>query len=122
MPSPPVVASQSFKKILEHSGIDVGGKVVQSNGDGMVEKKGVAIKKSPSLKDIIKALNVNSNNLYAEHLLRELGRVVGGNSSLNSGLDVVTGFWEKKEIFLDGFYMTDGSGLSRSNAICGVFF
>ena len=30
----------------------------------------------------------------------------------------VKDFWNEKKIFIEGFYPTDGSGLSRSNGVC----
>lgn len=118
MPSPPVVASRHFKEVLGSLDITIAGGIKKQKRRFGIQVNEIANKKSPPLKDIVKALNINSNNLYAEHLIREIGRFSSGNSSLNAGLEKVVQFWKNKNIFLDGFYMTDGSGLSRSNAIC----
>jgi D-alanyl-D-alanine carboxypeptidase/D-alanyl-D-alanine-endopeptidase (penicillin-binding protein 4) len=118
MPSPPVVAAQFFKRALEASGIEIGGSIKLQIVNKATSVYEIARKESPALKDIVEALNVNSNNLYAEHIIREIGRVANGNSSLESGLREVANFWKGKNIFREGFFMTDGSGLSRSNAIC----
>ena len=46
---------------------------------------------SPALKDIIEVLNHESVNLYAEHLLKELGKVYKDNGSTSAGIDIITG-------------------------------
>jgi len=118
MPSPPIVASRNFKKALEANGINFKGEIILQKEILEIPLKSVAQRESPLLRDIVKALNINSNNLYAEHLIREIGRYSNCNSSLESGLKAVINFWKERDIYLDGFFMTDGSGLSRSNAIC----
>jgi len=72
---------------------------------------------SPSLSDIIKVLNHESVNLYAETLIRELGRKNKNNGSTSSGIEVVGDFLKKAGIRTDGMFIEDGSGLSPSNSI-----
>lgn len=73
--------------------------------------------RSPRLADIVYWTNLKSNNVYAEQLLRTLGRLKGKSGSTVDGVAVVTNFWQPKGMSTNGFFMTDGSGLSRSNAI-----
>lgn len=70
--------------------------------------------KSPPLKDILFFTNIKSINLYAEHLLRQLGIKYFNNGSNEFGVNAVTKFWQSK---CGKFLMFDGSGLSRFNAV-----
>lgn len=69
---------------------------------------------SPRLNDIIYFTNVKSVNLYAEHLLRQIGIAKNGIGSNTSGIDAINNFWYKTTGKL---LMYDGSGLSRFNAV-----
>ena len=72
---------------------------------------------SPPLKDIIKVLNHESVNLYAEHLLKELGREEMHKGSVSAGIGVVKAFLDSAGINSKGMFIEDGSGLSPSNSI-----
>jgi serine-type D-Ala-D-Ala carboxypeptidase/endopeptidase (penicillin-binding protein 4) len=72
---------------------------------------------SPPLSDIIVVLNHESVNLYAETLLKELGKTFRNNGSSVSGLEVMKEFFRNNNIPADGFFIEDGSGLSPRNAI-----
>lgn len=72
------------------------------------------------LKDIIKDINFKSNNHYAEHVLRAIGRSQNSNiyiSPLDEGIKKIKGTWTAKGIKTDGLIMYDGCGLSPLNAI-----
>lgn len=72
---------------------------------------------SPNLSDIVYWTNLKSNNLYAEHLLKYLGYKQNGIGTTTEGTETVTAFWQRKGVNVSGFFMNDGSGLSRSNVI-----
>lgn len=72
---------------------------------------------SPLLSEIIKVLNLESVNLYAEHLIRELGKKYKNNGSTSAGVTVVEDFLKNAGIRTDGMFITDGSGLAPSNSI-----
>ncbi len=67
---------------------------------------------SPPLKDLVKITNKDSHNLYGEQILRILGR-----EQNRSGLDYETRGREiiTQAVNSPGFYVADGSGLSRHN-------
>jgi D-alanyl-D-alanine carboxypeptidase/D-alanyl-D-alanine-endopeptidase (penicillin-binding protein 4) len=62
-------------------------------------------------------MNHESVNLFAETLLKELGKKFRNNGSTISGLDVVKEFLRKACIPVDGMFIEDGSGLSPKDAI-----
>jgi serine-type D-Ala-D-Ala carboxypeptidase/endopeptidase (penicillin-binding protein 4) len=72
---------------------------------------------SPPLREIIKVLNHESVNLYAEHLVKELGKVYLKSGTTESGVRVLLGFLEASGINTSGMFIEDGSGLSPLDAI-----
>ena len=72
---------------------------------------------SPPLADIIEVLNHESVNLFAEHLIKELGKKFKNNGSTASGADVIIEFLKNSGIDTNGMFIEDGSGLSPLNAI-----
>ncbi len=70
---------------------------------------------SPPLKDIIYRLNKKSVNLYAEQLLKIIGKEVRGEGTLGNGIYVVKKWLEQKNIYTEALFIHDGSGLSRAN-------
>lgn len=72
---------------------------------------------SPSISKIVYWTNLISNNLFAEHLLKHIGVKKYKNGSVYSSTLAVSNYWKRKGILTTGFYMNDGSGLSRYNAV-----
>jgi D-alanyl-D-alanine carboxypeptidase/D-alanyl-D-alanine-endopeptidase (penicillin-binding protein 4) len=72
---------------------------------------------SPPLDSILVILNHESVNLYAEHLLKELGRKFRNQGSTKAGLEVVYEFLSGAGVDKVGMFIVDGSGLSPVNAI-----
>lgn len=71
---------------------------------------------SPPLSEIVYFLNLKSINLYAETLLKQIGLVVSGDPSTESGCKVLEDFWKSRGMDTGGLFLKDGSGLSRYNA------
>ncbi|MFK8045544.1 MAG: D-alanyl-D-alanine carboxypeptidase/D-alanyl-D-alanine-endopeptidase [Crocinitomicaceae bacterium] len=76
---------------------------------------------SPSLASIINLTNQYSVNLFAEHLLCEISNKRSGYGSTYNGALIAKAYWGKK-FSTSSLVMTDGSGLSRSNAVSSKFF
>lgn len=120
---PAYVAAFELESALWDYGIRVGGNAttirrMKSSGNYFEsERKDVFITKSPTVSQIVYWTNLISNNLYAEHLLKHIGVKKYDNGSVFSSTLAVTKYWVSKGIDMKGFYMNDGSGLSRSNAI-----
>jgi serine-type D-Ala-D-Ala carboxypeptidase/endopeptidase (penicillin-binding protein 4) len=71
---------------------------------------------SPTLDQLVIQTNLRSNNLYAESMLLTLGK-----GSLDNGITAVRNYWKKKGLDVSGLFMSDGSGLARSNAVTTGF-
>jgi D-alanyl-D-alanine carboxypeptidase/D-alanyl-D-alanine-endopeptidase (penicillin-binding protein 4) len=79
--------------------------------------------KSPSLGEIVKYTNLNSINLYAENLLRELGYTdaKGSPGTTENGVKAVVRILKEQGVNATGLFMVDGCGLSRSNGVSADF-
>lgn len=76
---------------------------------------------SPSLTSIINWTNQRSVNLFAEHLLCQIAVKRNGYGSTYGGSLIAQAYWKTKLGTNKGLFMTDGSGLSRSNAVSAEF-
>lgn len=82
----------------------------------------VASHDSPPLSEIVKQTNEDSNNLYAEHLLRTLGAYVYRGTELPTGsafagYEAMHPFLTRIGIDPESFRVADGSGLSALNRL-----
>jgi D-alanyl-D-alanine carboxypeptidase/D-alanyl-D-alanine-endopeptidase (penicillin-binding protein 4) len=75
------------------------------------------VEKSPPLKTILLYTNTLSINLYAETLLKQIGKTKNGIGSTEAGLSALKAFWKSKGLDLGGMFVLDGSGLSRYDAV-----
>ncbi len=79
---------------------------------------------SRPMKEIIREVNVKSNNHYAEHLIRTVGRYNNSDiysNPLDEGIDFINRFWKGKNIATDALVMKDGCGLAPQNAVTPAF-
>ena len=56
-------------------------------------------------------------NLYAEHLVKEMGKVFNNSGTTSAGIEVLYRFIEDSGIDSSGMFLEDGSGLSPLNGI-----
>jgi D-alanyl-D-alanine carboxypeptidase/D-alanyl-D-alanine-endopeptidase (penicillin-binding protein 4) len=80
-------------------------------------KHNLAISLSPPISELISTTNKDSNNLYAELLLRALGDRFDQDSPdrLDSGLMAINQYLQSLNISSNQLILVDGSGLSRQN-------
>jgi D-alanyl-D-alanine carboxypeptidase/D-alanyl-D-alanine-endopeptidase (penicillin-binding protein 4) len=116
MPNPPLFAGQTLSKKIKENGIIFSGEVSVLKANDNVRRTLLCTQLSPPLKDLIVPLNKESLNLYAEHLLREIGLVKMGEASISKGIAAFQQYCAEKNINSVGFFPVDGSGLTRSNA------
>nr|WP_320118456.1 D-alanyl-D-alanine carboxypeptidase/D-alanyl-D-alanine-endopeptidase [uncultured Marinifilum sp.] len=77
---------------------------------------------SPPLKDIIFQTNQKSINLFADHILFEIGHKQNGIASWKSGIKAIKEYWDKKNTATKYISLYDGSGLSHFNSVSASFF
>jgi D-alanyl-D-alanine carboxypeptidase/D-alanyl-D-alanine-endopeptidase (penicillin-binding protein 4) len=131
-PNPDEYAANLLKFLLEQNGIRVGGRTREMHAplfDGAAEGfagRGAAATSdrhvlvehlSPPLREIVTMTNKNSENLYAELLLRAAGLAADGTGSLASGLKAERDFLAGAGVPLGDVLLEDGSGLSRGNLV-----
>jgi serine-type D-Ala-D-Ala carboxypeptidase/endopeptidase (penicillin-binding protein 4) len=76
---------------------------------------------SPPLREIVKVLNVESVNLFAEHLVKQVAAEKTGVVSRSAGLEIISDHWKEKGLETHHIFMEDGSGLSHFNAVTPSF-
>ncbi len=132
IPDPPLVVGELLRRALEARGITVRGGVrvlelhlmdatgalpsfsgVRQPTDRVV----LAEHQSLPLREDIKVINKVSQNLHCEMLLRTLGQVTAGEGSTRAGLDALQAFLSQAGVDPEDFYLTDGSGLSRTTLV-----
>jgi len=113
IPDPASFCAKRLEEELKKRGIAIEGK------ETLPAKKRTVIHTtaSPPIQEIVNWTNRKSVNLYAEHLLKEMGYAVYKEGSTEAGVRAVSDFCRSQGIDLDGFCMVDGSGLSRKNLI-----
>lgn len=72
---------------------------------------------SKPLNAIVQKTNTKSINIFAEAILKQIGVKMAEEGSTEAGAEAVEEYWATKNIDMKGFFMEDGSGLSRYNAI-----
>lgn len=127
---PALAAAHAFTHILRESGIAVAGypgsltevenspltsRGVWRAGQSM---RVLATFRSPTLGEYLRAVNQRSHNLYADLILKTLGRTAGPGGSFDGGSQVVRSYLtEVVGIPEDQVEIRDGSGLSTLNRI-----
>lgn len=118
IPDPALFAAFHLDQRLVDAGIPVS-QPPESEYDQFREPvtyKVIAEVSSPPLKDLVRHINLESDNLMAEGLLLQLG-AKAGEASIEGGLDALRSFL--KGIWGENarFFAYDGSGLSRFNSV-----
>jgi D-alanyl-D-alanine carboxypeptidase/D-alanyl-D-alanine-endopeptidase (penicillin-binding protein 4) len=75
---------------------------------------------SPPLRDLARACNFESINLYAEALLKTVGGAMNYGTSTTQALNALKQVWRGKNVDLSGFRPLDGSGLSPQNGVTAL--
>lgn len=121
LPNPPLYLAESLKQKLAENGITTSQKVQVSWTGTANSVTGISIWFSPQLADIIKITNKESNNLFAEHLLKSTFASPTQQATLSSSIDSMMSFWESKGVETKGVKIYDGSGLSRATLLTPDF-
>lgn len=131
VPDPALYAVSVLEEVLRERGIDLDGRarsvsdaeaspitgqmVFAPASDEDAEIQVLAIHRSPPLQRILEVVNQRSHNLYADAVLRSVGRVAAGRGSVEGGEAVVRALLEEAGESGSAVRMDDGSGLSSLN-------
>ncbi len=117
--NPTLFFADQLRHILAREGIHVSGKAVDADDLNPKPDRGAAVllwmHESPPLEKILAVLLKESQNLYAETLLRILGKECSGDGSFRAGRQAVQEILQGMAIPPGDYVMMDGSGLSRYN-------
>ncbi|WP_321318328.1 D-alanyl-D-alanine carboxypeptidase/D-alanyl-D-alanine-endopeptidase [Labilibaculum sp.] len=108
---------ESLNKSFAKVGISIENKVFPAEKNSLLFSLN-----SPELKDIVNLTNQKSINLFADHLLFEIGAKESGKASWENGIEAVKNFWNQKGLPTKYISLYDGSGLSHFNAVSANFF
>jgi D-alanyl-D-alanine carboxypeptidase/D-alanyl-D-alanine-endopeptidase (penicillin-binding protein 4) len=117
---PPLLIAKMISDKLKQEGISISGEPTTFRLEQKyLSEKVITITEtiSPPLAEIIKVLNHESINLYAEHLIKELGKKYRNSGSTAAGVEVINNFLQDAGIKTGGMFIEDGSGLSPLDAI-----
>lgn len=107
---PATLAASKLAHSLHNAGVAIPTKVAL--GKVPAGSKRVGVVYSPTLTKIIDFTDVNSDNFFAEMLIKLLGAKLGGAGTTAAGAAVVAKFAREHG---SGVHAVDGSGLTRSN-------
>jgi D-alanyl-D-alanine carboxypeptidase/D-alanyl-D-alanine-endopeptidase (penicillin-binding protein 4) len=97
-----------FRAALAQAGVRVDGPTKRARGGGWP----LAVRWSPPLADILRHMDVVSDNFTAELVLKQLGAVVAGQGTTAAGAQVAASVLAAHAVPLTGVRIADGSGLS----------
>jgi D-alanyl-D-alanine carboxypeptidase/D-alanyl-D-alanine-endopeptidase (penicillin-binding protein 4) len=105
---PALAAAALFRAALEENGVQVDrpSKSVRASGVPLASVE------SEPLGDLVRTMDTDSDNFFAEMLLKELGAVVAHTGTSHAGAAVAIHVLKEAEIPLAGVRIVDGSGLS----------
>ncbi len=123
IPNPAEYFLQHFRSVLEAEGISVRRASVAANV-GTVDERELAAIESPPLSVLLVETNQESNNLYAEALLRSLQASAlaqqstrANRDSTQLGLNAVRATLTELGVDPKSYVLADGSGVSRHNLV-----
>jgi len=120
---PALYAAQALLDALRRRGVVVTGRAVArhryANDSAGPPAEGIELarRESPPLVEILRVIDKVSQNLHAEIVLREVGRVARGEGSREAGLAEMAAFLDEIGIARTEYRFLDGSGLSRLNLV-----
>lgn len=109
--SPPLLAARMLRDALAGRGVSVGGR--PGLGSAPATASSLASDVSDPLARVVRQMNQESDNFYAEMLLKQLGAATGVRGSSAAGARVVLDTMREAGIPVAGVRLVDGSGLSR---------
>jgi len=121
IPNPPLKLAAVFTQQLNSAGIVVSGAPLD-DGQGGANHTRFYVHQSPTLAEIIKETNMQSNNMYAEHLFKRLALIHHAVATRDEATQQVRTFWKQHGCDVAAFFQHDGCGMSSMNGVTPRFF
>ena len=118
IPNPMILMANYAKSQFEKSEITITGKARESKNMPPASANVIYTYHSPLLANIVREVNFNSNNHYAQHLFRLIGTTIAANgSTTNESTNGIIRYWQQHGVkSIERLTMYDGNGLSPMNA------
>jgi D-alanyl-D-alanine carboxypeptidase/D-alanyl-D-alanine-endopeptidase (penicillin-binding protein 4) len=111
----PVLAAETLRSLLVDRGVRVTGGASQGRlPEGASE---IAVLDSPTIRDIVGQMLIESDDTTAELLTKELGLQVSGQGTTAAGTEAIADKLAADGLPLDDLVLTDGSGLDEGNLV-----
>jgi serine-type D-Ala-D-Ala carboxypeptidase/endopeptidase (penicillin-binding protein 4) len=107
--NPALAAAKVMRAKLEKRGIDVRGRAKVGLADGNAQ---TFVLESAALRWLVRSMDRQSDNFYAEMMLKELGAKAGAGGTTAAGAHVVRKQLKARNVPMSGVAIADGSGLS----------
>ncbi|MGB3617129.1 MAG: D-alanyl-D-alanine carboxypeptidase/D-alanyl-D-alanine-endopeptidase, partial [Catalinimonas sp.] len=119
LPDPAAVLGRQWLTALGARGIQVDSLRPRThNAPPAAPRTTLHVHYSPPLRAIVRELNLHSVNLYAEALLKSVGRAEQAGGTTAAGLQILRRVWRERGLDLSrGYRQKDGSGLSTGNLL-----
>lgn len=117
IPDPSGMVTYLLKEALVSNQIQVLESLVADSTLATTARKTLDEYSSPPLREICLQTNLWSVNLFADGLLKHIGKKLSGNSEYNASALAMTNYWSLKNVDMGGFFIKDGSGLSPSGSV-----
>lgn len=135
VPNPGLLFGETLARYLKNAGLDIASvetaradyisRLCEKNKTQPYETGKTLFEfRSRPMSEIIREINVQSNNHYTEHLIRTLGRLQNRDiysDAMAEGIDYVHKFWKSKGIDTGSLIMNDGCGLAPQDAVSPRF-
>lgn len=120
--NPSLYFATVLEETLRHEGVHVAGGAIDARSIKDKRELGgdispLVVEVSPPLSEIVRITNQYGQNVYADSLLKTLGKVSEGEGSFAAGNAAVRKFLERKQLDDPETVLVDGSGLSFSDSI-----
>ena len=112
---PALAAAKTLRSKLVGLGIKVGGRAKLGRADP--SSTPIATGQSPALRRLVRTMDRQSDNFYAETLTKLLGAVEADEGSTSAGATVIRKELRSRDVPMRGVVISDGSGLSAHDRL-----
>lgn len=122
LPNPPLALAGYFTDQLKKAGIYVSGDPTDSLPTTSHQRILFYTQYSPELSEIINITNHDSNNLFAEHIFKQLAFTQFSVATRQEATLILKKFWASHQFDTTTLFVEDGSGLSPFDGVSPEFF
>jgi D-alanyl-D-alanine carboxypeptidase/D-alanyl-D-alanine-endopeptidase (penicillin-binding protein 4) len=115
---PALAAAIGFKRALERAGVRVAN--TARKGRSPVNATELASVDSPPVRKLVRQMDSESDNFYAEMLTKLLGAEEAGKGTTAAGTSVIRRELSERGVPLAGVRLLDGSGLSTGDRLTAI--